>query len=109
MPKLQIREQGKTELTLPAARKAPRPAWGRRHSRLSAFTQQRAEARLDEMAIGGERLLQAALLHDEEGNAIDQRPRLVGTFGEQIQALSKQRQRTWHVDRGCIAEKFIDK
>ena len=82
---------------------------GETRTRLSAFAQQGPEARLNEMAIGGERLLQAALLHDEEGNAIDQRPCLVGTSGEQVQALSKQRGRTRHVDRGWIAEKFIDK
>src|SRR5438132_9261874 len=49
------------------------------------------EAGLNEMVIRGERLLEPALFHDDDRDAIDQRPVLVAAFAEQSDAFPEKR------------------
>jgi hypothetical protein len=51
-------------------------------SRPRFLAQQRPKARLHEVVIGGESLEDPALLHDHEGDAVDERPIFVGARSE---------------------------
>ena len=65
-----------------------RPATDKSTSRSGSgpvgLLEQGHEAGLLEMLVSGQRFADPLLLHDDEGNAIGERPRFVGTTGEQV-------------------------
>ena len=61
---------------------------------LSDFRQQGAKAGLYEMPIARERLADSLFLHDDKGNAVGERPILVGPGSVEIEAFLKMLMRS---------------
>src|SRR5690606_3345992 len=74
---------------------------GRRNARLTApagrgSAQHRLEARLLEVAVVGQNAPDAALLADQYGGAVDERPALVRAGLVQVEGGAPRLRRRWH-------------